>query len=345
MMRTTFKLLLTGLVCAGVAVGGLSLLVQPAEGKQSPPSLAKTLRRAQQAKGWFTRQTLTCNSPVTAVAVGPDFIVTGHENGSLIIWDAKTGKEKHVPIDGATRDAKRVDQIQISSDAAWLYSVNAERRGICKCPVAKENREFFGVGASGMKWFGFHSDGNWLGYNEQNALVQIEDPFTETGFGQLKLFHIHNDPIDLVGAGDDNTIITIAGGVLRRWKSEGQTWEEKLDKFEPTQLIIGPGGKTIAVAGKGGEVKILSAETGKVISKLSGHTGSVHVVAFSRDGKQVVTGGEDKTARVWDSESGKQIAKLGGHTDAVAGVAFGPGGETIVTGSADKTVRIWELKK
>jgi hypothetical protein len=44
----------------------------------------------------------------------------------------------------------------------------------------------------------------------------------------------------------------------------------------------------------------LDAETGKPISELKGHAGSVHRAAFGPDGKRIVTASADKTARLWE---------------------------------------------
>jgi len=357
MFSRSFKLLVAVPACAGLAFGAFSLFTQQAAGKQRPsPSASLRLqvksvaeKRAEPAKGWLAKHTFTYKSPVTAVAFGPDFVVTGHQNGDVVLWDAKTGKEKDTVVDGEKRDNRRIDQIQISSDASLLYLVTAERLFVNKCSVAKEKGIFAGLGY-GARWFGVNPSGNYyLGtHPEQKALVVIKDPFDENARDQLLHFtHRHSDPIDLVAGVDDNALVTIADGVLRRWKvdNEEQVWEKKLDKIQPTHLVVGAGGKIIAVADKDGEVQLFSAESGKATVKLSGHTGPVRAVAFSRNGKQVVTGGEDKTARVWDAESGKELAKLEGHTNAVTGVAFSPSGEMIVTGCADKTARIWEFNK
>ena len=302
------------------------------------------------AKGWVTKHTFTCKSPVTAVAFGADFVVTGHHNGDVVLWDAKTGKEKDLLINGEKNDSRGIDQIQISRDAALLYLVTDERLFVNKCSIAKENRIFAGVGC-GNKWFGVNPSGSlYLGTNEgRTALVIIKDPFDQDTRDQLvRTTHAHSDPIDLLAGVNDNAVVTVAGGVLRRWKtsSEEPVWEQKLDeKVQPTHLSVAAAGGIVAVADKGGDVHLFSADTGKLTAKLSGHVGAVRAVAFSPNGKQVVTGGDDKTARVWDAQSGKELAKFEGHTKAVTGVGFSSGGDMIVTGSADKTARVWEFNK
>ncbi|QJW98755.1 WD40 repeat domain-containing protein [Frigoriglobus tundricola] len=266
------------------------------------------------------------------------------------MWDAETGKEQERLVDGEKNDSRRIDQIQLSPDASLLYLVTGERLFINKCSVAKENRIFLGLGC-GVKWFGVNPAGiTYLGTNDAGtALMMVKDPFDEDARDKLlRTSHTHSGPIDLLAGVGDSAVVTVAGGVLRRWKADSDepVWEQKLDeKAQPAHLSVGAGGTIVAVADKGGGVHLFSAETGKAAGTLSGHTGPVRAVAFNPNGKQVVTGGEDKTARVWDAKSGKELAQLEGHTKAVTGVGFSPGGDMIVTGCADKTARIWAFTK
>ena len=76
---------------------------------------------------------------------------------------------------------------------------------------------------------------------------------------------------------------------------------------------------------------------------LSGHTGFVHVIAFSPNGQFMATGGDDTTARIWDT-SGHLVATLVGHTALLGSIAFDSDSQRIVTASNDNTARVWDLK-
>jgi glucose/arabinose dehydrogenase len=76
---------------------------------------------------------------------------------------------------------------------------------------------------------------------------------------------------------------------------------------------------------------------------LSGHTGTVSVVAFSPDGRTLVTGSFDDCLRLWSFPEGQSIAWLTGHAGDVNAAAISPDGKLLASGGDDRTVRFWRL--
>lgn len=54
-------------------------------------------------------------------------------------------------------------------------------------------------------------------------------------------------------------------------------------------------------------VKIFSADDWTLVQTLSGHTGPVSSVDYSRDGKWIVSGGHDRTVKLWGRNDGEGI--------------------------------------
>jgi WD40 repeat protein len=78
---------------------------------------------------------------------------------------------------------------------------------------------------------------------------------------------------------------------------------------------------------------------------LTGHTGPVLAVAFSRDGCWLLTGSADRTIRTWNVVTGQERALLRGHEGAVTALAFAPDGLQFASGSEDTTVLLWQFAK
>lgn len=91
------------------------------------------------------------------------------------------------------------------------------------------------------------------------------------------------------------------------------------------------------------EIRIWDAATGRVIRRLSGHTGWIRSLAFAPSGTLLASGSTDQTVRVWDAATGQLRATLSGHTGFIGGVAFSPDGATLASASRDGSVRLWDV--
>jgi len=141
-------------------------------------------------------------------------------------------------------------------------------------------------------------------------------------------------------------------------------------------------GRTLAVTGVDGRVRILEVPSGKVIREFA-HPGGATTLDRSPDGKLIATVGYDGMLRVWDvatgaarvarvsamplwalrfSPDGAMLAAVGedklihllmldgtpirtlaGHQRNIWDLAFSPDGKTLASGSFDRTLKIWDV--
>jgi len=102
---------------------------------------------------------------------------------------------------------------------------------------------------------------------------------------------------------------------------------------------------TIVAGHEDGSIVSLDALTGSQTDILSGHTGSVHSLAFSSDGTLLASGSDDKTIKLWDVQTGGVVTTLHGHTGQVNSVSISADNTMIASGSYDKTIHLWNIKR
>jgi dipeptidyl aminopeptidase/acylaminoacyl peptidase len=110
-------------------------------------------------------------------------------------------------------------------------------------------------------------------------------------------------------------------------------------------------GRHLALACLDKTIAIHDAKTGKLVTRLEGHTERVWTAAFSPDGATVATcSGEYRTpteggaVKLWDLKTGKEKASLLGHEGLVFHVTFSADGKTLISGGWDGTVRLWDVE-
>lgn len=105
----------------------------------------------------------------------------------------------------------------------------------------------------------------------------------------------------------------------------------------------------LAVSGGGDDAGyIWNVTDGEIVVKLTGHSDSVSVAAFSSDGEMVSTGGMDGKVRVWrrvgneNYKTWEFLTELQG-PDEVIWLRWHPKGPVLLAGSNDSTVWLWQL--
>ena len=293
--------------------------------------------------------TLTLTShknQVILVAVSPDgaVIVSGSDDCSIRIWDARTGVVMLSPLIGHTN---LVLSIAISPHAPLAASGSSDHTvRLWDLQTGKAVGEPMRGHSDWVRAVVFSPDGWWLVSGSYDKTMRIWDVETQQPstigpfYCKYYVFAVAVSPDGrLVAAGD-------FGGYLNIWQSEsGQPVREPLQSNLNRVWSIGfsPDGTRIVAGGEHDteRVRIWNITTWEQVLALIGHTNIVYSTIYSPDGQVIGTGSADKMVRLWDAVTGAPIALLAGHSESVQYVAFTPDGCSIVSGSHDKTIRVW----
>jgi WD40 repeat protein len=110
-------------------------------------------------------------------------------------------------------------------------------------------------------------------------------------------------------------------------------------------VAFSPDGTRLVSAGADGLAKIWDVATGVELMTLSGHTDSLHSVAWSPDSRTIATTSDDgdTSVRLWDAETGELLHTLLGHHVRVWGLDFSPDSATLITGGARGMIKAWDV--
>jgi WD40 repeat protein len=317
--------------------------------------------------------------PVAGVAISPDgrwAVSSGGENDNRIMfWDLRSGIRRFARLGHPfpaglvfiTDDCKRAVTACDRNTIVWELETGVslvEVRGQALAVSADGNTVLFRVENKPLQVWNLVKNryrvlpGQWIrsirgvvSANGRLGITTADDCTLKVwDLDELELLWIlkgHSSPVQSVGMTVDGRVaVSVSSGEsIKVWDlaigKERFICGEASDNYGA--VVISPDGQLVAGAVLK-TIKVWELEHGTEYCTLTGHTGSVRVMAFTPDGKRIISGADDSTLKVWDLVSGTEVSTLTGHSGIINDVAIRRDGKLAISASDDYTLKVWDLE-
>jgi WD40 repeat protein len=281
------------------------------------------------------------------VAFTPDGtrVATGNLDGSVTIRDLRSPARSFT-----LRGPPGSEGPALAVDVSRHGAVAATAAPVARTwDLASRNETFALESRGGAEDVAWSADGSLLAVGSFEGKITIAD---RSGKGLAVLRTPERDRVAAVRFSPDGRLVAAATMPLDRAAPGAPrvtVWDWRRAKLIRKLPALAEGidfshdGRLIATAPLTGPARIWDIRSGRVLTRLAGHTGAVNDVAFAPDDSIVATASADGTVRIWDPRTGRRDVVLRGHDGVVWDVDFSPDGSKLASASPLGSVRIWAL--
>jgi RNA polymerase sigma factor (sigma-70 family) len=324
------------------------------------------------ARGRIGTVRLRHAGPIEALAFAKSeerpYLASASTDGSVVVWDARTGKEVRrfaVNPTGTSRFFGRWNSLAISPDGTRLAAAAADNFvTVWEIATGKQLHRFAGSAVA------FAPDNKQIAVGAMGPRKQQGPVFQGGGEGVIHLYDAETGEKKRTIPANDFTDYTslafapngkqlfVAGSNVQvqvgRIPVPGQLPAPvKPGQRPPTKIDGGAG------IGFGAGADFLQStfmigcwdlETGKQVYRVTPEKDELWAFAVSPDGKLLVTAGTpvaketSATMTLRDAATGKERGTLKGHTGLVTSMCFSPDGKHLVSSASDCTIRLWDVQ-
>ncbi|RIK56925.1 MAG: hypothetical protein DCC57_02565 [Chloroflexi bacterium] len=290
----------------------------------------------------------------SAVAFSPDgnWVVTGEDDGRLLVWPAHAGAVVRTVRVGGHRYG--IEALALAPDGGRLLSGGSDNTLLLwDVATAQPIRALHGhqrtIYSAAFSAGGEHAlSGDGAGqiflWDVAGATILRTFTLSSTSDIVLSVAFSPDEGRILAGASNKNAYLWDAdsGELLRTLSGHAGSVEV---------VAFSPDGARILTGSNDHAALLWDANSGAILGSLGGHTDSITAVAFTPNGERVLTASLDGTARLWDPSTGATVQTFV-YRQATAGdpravpvraAAFSPDGARLLLGDNEKRAHLWDV--
>ncbi|MBW4459086.1 MAG: pentapeptide repeat-containing protein [Nodosilinea sp. WJT8-NPBG4] len=250
------------------------------------------------------------NSQISNLSFSPDgqAIATNGQDGSIFIWDIKTGQSDRWVAHGASVLAVRFNPVgQTLASSSYDRTVRLWDVQTHQCLQVLQGHQ------SSIRAIAFEPQGQLLASGSYDQTIRLWDVQTgdclrilEGHKGGVYTLEFHPTKPILASGSFDQTI--------RLWDIHTGACLRKLKGHTSIAftITISPSGQLLASGSDDQTVRLWNLKTGKCIHILDEHTSWIASVVFSPDSQILLSGSFDRTIKLWDVATGDCIKTVMG---------------------------------
>jgi len=311
-------------------------------------------------------------------------LASGSEDGTVRVWDTRTGEEALPPL---YSDDGPVLSVDFARNDRWIASgCEAGIVSIWDVTSHQKDDQRLGGHAGPVNCVVFSQDSTLLASASDDKTVRLWNPEEGT---LITVLSNHTEWVNRLSFSPDGQVLVSISEdrTIRLWNRTGKAVRKPLEPTGAYDLDFSPDGDMIAGAFDD-EVIIWKSHSGEIVMRLHadarthsirfspngrmlvaacgqgirmwtlqsnhvniacsdifGHAGEVYSAIFSQDGLHIASASEDGTIRIWSAKGSQSAVRpLPAHASAVNAVAVSRDGAFIVSGSDDQSVRVWNAR-
>jgi WD40 repeat protein len=229
------------------------------------------------------------------VAFAPqgDHWASSSDDSTVVVWEAANNQELYT----VRNHRKRVLGLAFSPDGK-LLATGSDDFTVRLFDVATKKQLAFLEGFGPIGMCAFAPDGKTVAFSTEQGIVGVWD--ADEPHKVLQMNRIHTTWLHIAYSPDSKSLAGAAAGQVVLWDpSTGKILRQS--KVASTfSVAFSPDGKSLAIGGEDGVVRIWDTSLKTERGELKGHRDRVDSLVYSRDSKRLYTGSHDGTVKIWN---------------------------------------------